>query len=324
MTDQDYINLITKKLTKEISKEEISLLNEEISLNNENKNIYNSMLKNWQETELYKSTYKANKKVAWQKIQNKISVKEKKPETKVIAFNFKKIYKIVAIAVILLAMTFIAENTLLNNNTKIYTSSNETKNIELPDGSKIFLSENSSISYATSFEQRNVKLTGEAFFEVTKDAENPFTVSAAKTEIQVLGTSFNIDVTNKNVEVLLFTGKVKFYNKKNNSLILNPGELATYNNKEAIFSKKTVKVSNNNYWKTKELHFENTSISEVILSLENYYDIDIKINSSNDCNFTGGFENAKIEEVLEVITYSLSTDYKIENGKFIINDFSCK
>ena len=82
----------------------------------------------------------------------------------------------------------------------------------LPDGSKIFLNRNSEFSYRSNFgkHRRDVKLTGEAFFEIAPDASKPFIIDAGKAKVKVVGTSFNVITNNSEsaVEVFVKTGKV--------------------------------------------------------------------------------------------------------------------
>jgi len=104
-----------------------------------------------------------------------------------------------------------------------------------------------------------------------------------------------------------------------------PGEIATYNNETTTFSKRNANVENDNYWKTRKLVFENTNISDVVLSLENFYNVNIEIDSkNNDCQFTGKFNNKNIEEVLEVLSYSLNTSFDKENNTYHLQKFNCK
>ena len=91
---------------------------------------------------------------------------------------------------------------------------NDQKNIlvSLPDGSKIYLNRNSEFSYRKNFGKhgRNVKLTGEAFFEISPDVSKPFIIDAGKAKVKVVGTSFNVITNNREsaVEVFVKTGKV--------------------------------------------------------------------------------------------------------------------
>ncbi|MBK7131283.1 MAG: FecR domain-containing protein [Bacteroidales bacterium] len=100
--------------------------------------------------------------------------------------------------------------------------------ISLPDGSKISLNRNSQLTYRENFgkKNRNVKLTGEAFFEIAPDASKPFIIDAGKADVRVVGTSFNVITNNteSEVEVYVKTGKVILSDKSGSqSIALEPG-----------------------------------------------------------------------------------------------------
>ncbi len=322
MTPNKYITLIIKKLGNEISEEETKALNLWLNEDDAHQEIYSSYEKDWKKASQYKANFTLNKKSAWQKIEKKLS---KEKETKVVAiqksYNW---YKIVATITLLIAATFFVNNFFQESTFVIAkTTSNENKTIALPDGSTIYLNENSSIKYAKNFEKRNILLEGEAFFEVAKDAEHPFIVSTGKTSTQVLGTTFNIDANKKEIEVALITGKVKFSNDKNNSVILNPGETALYDKNSAIISMKKVENQNDIAWKTKKLVFDNTNLYSVKKDLEEYFGIQLKMATKNNCVFTGTFENAHVEDVLEILSFSLNSKYSVSKGIYSIDNINC-
>ncbi len=110
----------------------------------------------------------------------------------------------------------------------------ETRNVILPDGSSVLLNRHSSLSYPKRFksDNREVQLTGEAYFEVSKDQKHPFIVQTEHINVQVLGTHFNVDAYRNNPEVktTLLTGSVAVSNKSNSvRMILKPNEIAIYN-----------------------------------------------------------------------------------------------
>lgn len=94
------------------------------------------------------------------------------------------------------------------------SSSGKFEEVELPDGSIVLLNKNSEISYPSKFEERNVQLTGEAFFEVTPNPTKPFKVISGENEITVLGTSFNVKSTSESMEVEVSTGEVEMKSPK--------------------------------------------------------------------------------------------------------------
>lgn len=322
MTPNNYITLIIKKLNNEISSEETKVLDLWLKEKVEHQEIYSSYEKDWNKASEYKANIEVNKESAWQKIEQKLSKEEK---TKIVSINkSRNLYKIVATVTLLIAATFFVNNFFLQSDFIVAeTSSNENKTITLPDGSTIYLNENSYIKYTKDFEKRNIQLKGEAFFEVAKDIANPFIVSTEKTSTQVLGTTFNIDANKKQIEVALITGKVKFSNDKNNSVILNPGETAIYDKNSAIISMKKVENENNIAWKTKKLVFDNTNLFLVKKDLEEYFGIKLQIATNNNCVFTGTFENAQVDEILEVLSFSLNSKYSVSKDVYTIENFNC-
>ena len=103
----------------------------------------------------------------------------------------------------------------------------ETRNVILPDGSSVLLNRHSSLSYPKRFksDNREVQLTGEAYFEVSKDQKHPFIVQTEHINVQVLGTHFNVDAYRNSPEVktTLLTGSVAVSNKRNSvRMILKP------------------------------------------------------------------------------------------------------
>ncbi len=110
----------------------------------------------------------------------------------------------------------------------------------LPDGSEVYLTKGSRVSYSRSFNQdlREVSITGDAFFSVTPDPVRPFIVQTGEAKIRVTGTSFHVSapVRNKDVEVVVRSGKVLFYNSETFSensfkVDLGPGDKGTYSSR---------------------------------------------------------------------------------------------
>ena len=203
---------------------------------------------------------------------------------------------------------------------------NETKEIVLPDGSSITLNENSSITYAKNFKEREVELEGEAFFDITKKDGKTFKVFAENTETSVLGTSFNIDANNKNkIELALYTGKVKF-SANNKSEILAPGEIVIYDKSESSLIKEKSAIENEIAWKTKLLRFSNTKIQEVVSDIEDAYQVNINIETDKDsnCLFSGKFKDASITEILDAISFSFNSKYTLKDNTYIFEALNCE
>lgn len=133
---------------------------------------------------------------------------------------------------------------------KIQTFQNDQRLVNLEDGSKVWLNKNSILTIPQNFEdkERQVRLFGEAFFEVVHDEKRPFTVLNKSTKIQVLGTSFNVRANEERVRVGVKNGKVDFRLRKDEakSLVLKEGENGIFTIKTQILE--TTISSNSKDW----------------------------------------------------------------------------
>jgi transmembrane sensor len=162
----------------------------------------------------------------------------------------------------------------------------------LADGTVVQLNKGAVLTYPSAFdgETRNVSLKGEAFFDVAHNPTKPFIIDAGQSDIQVVGTSFNVRATEKMAEVVVKTGKVKFKSKKEHrELILTAGEKGVY---QAGKLAEGFVDKNDLAWQTEMLVFEEKSFVDVINTLSRYYQVDIKLVLDD----TAGIEEYKINE----------------------------
>lgn len=199
--------------------------------------------------------------------------------------------------------------------------------IYLNDGSKIILNANSSISYRKPFrkDKREITLEGEAFFEVAKDENRPFTVKSGNIATTALGTSFNIKAypEGQQVKVSLATGKVRIdevsNNANNNTHLLEPGQELTYS---PISGYTKTPFDNDEVlaWVHGVIHFKNADAEAVITKLESWYgvDIDTANESTRTWNITARFDNESLENVLQSLSYSEKFEYTINEKNILI------
>lgn len=185
----------------------------------------------------------------------------------------------------------------------------EKSQLILPDGSKVWLNSESDISYPSDFMNGNrvMKLSGEAYFEVTKLENKPFTVETNKYNIRVLGTKFNVMAYSdfNRTETSLIEGKIEIQ-KGEQSIPVAPGETFTYaGNKYSI---KEAKVSQTAKWKDAIFDFDRITFKELIIRMERWYDVDIEIKNPelNGIVYSGIFKNEEtIGEVLNTFQLTL-------------------
>lgn len=210
------------------------------------------------------------------------------------------------------------------------TKFGERRTIVLSDGSTVILNSSSLLSVAKDYNQQNrvVKLSGEAFFEVAKDKARPFMVIANNTITKALGTSFkikNYNNDNQDVSISLATGKVsvkEIQDKKEvlKEEILNPGEelkVYSYKSSEKVTFDQQELVD----WKEKNISFSMATLNEVKDRLHEVYGILI-ITTNNSANknyaFTGSFKGQDLKDVLDAMAFVNNFNYKIDEKKVYI------
>lgn len=209
---------------------------------------------------------------------------------------------------------------------------NQSKVVQrvLPDGSKVWLNPGAKIYYPISFkdlENREIKFSGEAFFEIAHDKRHPFKIYSGKLITEVLGTSFNLKAyENESVcQVSVVTGKVavSIPNKVTNQLetmVISPNEQIVF--EKVSSSMHLVEVENNpvkfQNWQAVSLKFDDVPMAEVIARLEQTFSVKIVLSSPRlaKCRLKIDFENQRLPEILEMINVLLGAGYEM-NGSTI-------
>lgn len=226
-----------------------------------------------------------------------------------------------------LSFLFFSSDLLSHNKMQYLYSENSVREINLPDGSTVWLNSNSTLSLPENFSSRHRKLflKGEAFFEVHKDKNNSFRVFSGNSVTEVLGTSFNIksDTITGNTDLMVNSGKVAFYSKsdKRNKTILTPGESAVFNNKENIVTMVQNPNLNTISWKTGILKFYNTPIDDVCKDLSKHFKKNITSDAiNNDLKLTGTFYDDSLEDILATIKITLDVEFNVADNQNILQN----
>lgn len=197
--------------------------------------------------------------------------------------------------------------------------------LTLLDGSKVILNSGSSIRYIKNFEphQREIELTGEAFFEVTKDPKRPFIVKTNHLTTTVLGTSFNINAfEERKTEVSLVTGKVEVRVNSDKAEVVNlvPGEALRFFTLNQTVSKGGFDKTKVLAWTQKTIVFNQAQMKEVKRVLENWYGVEIQfVNTpAKDLEISARFNDQTLKDVLEGLSYSARFDFSIQKEKVFI------
>jgi transmembrane sensor len=195
--------------------------------------------------------------------------------------------------------------------------------ITLADGTKIWLNAASSLRYPTAFTggTRKVEVTGEAYFEVAKNATMPFIVQInAQTAVEVLGTSFNINAyTNEaSIKTTLIEGLVKL-TVNEQSRTLSPGQQAQVNSQGEIRLIEKADMEETLAWKHEIFYFRNADLQAVMRQLERWYDVEISYSGKIPARrFQGEIQrNLNLSDVLEGLK-NTEINFSIEGSKIIV------
>jgi transmembrane sensor len=194
--------------------------------------------------------------------------------------------------------------------------------IELPDGSQVWLNAASSLRFPTAFagKERRVEISGEAYFEVAKNKNMPFIVSVSGAEVQVLGTHFNVMAykEEKAVKTTLLEGSVRFVSG-NNASLLKPGQQSQLTKEGQVNVISGVDVDEVMAWKNGMFYFENADIETVMRQLSRWYDVEIEYQGEIKPKKFGGEiqRDLNLSEVLEGLK-GTGIHFRIEGKKLIV------
>ncbi len=275
-----------------------------------------------------------NTNVAWNKVSNKINFQENR--TRQFKAKRKIFYSIgiVATLLILVGIWTVFFNSNKEKEMLSFETLDSVSTNMLADGSIITLNKNAKLEYPKEFskDKRNVKLEGEAFFDISYDKEKPFIIEMNYAYIQVIGTSFNIKANpeDEQISVLVKTGKVKLFTIDSVSLdtsfvILVAGDKGvvnkTHKKPSKIENTKVKENENDLFWKNKKLVFDKMDLKSVVKILEKNYNISVKIANKEKENLllTTSFENNSIDEILNIISLTFNLNIEKTEGVYIIN-----
>jgi len=200
--------------------------------------------------------------------------------------------------------------------------------VTLSDGTKVWLNAASSIRFPVFFagNERRVEITGEAYFEVAKNISKPFKVKTTASEIEVLGTHFNINAYDDEsaVKTTLLEGMVKVSTPatggKSTSRFLQPGQ------QSGISKEGTISVLNNAdteealAWKNGRFQFRSADIKSILRQISRWYDVDVVYKGNVNLHFTGQLKRDEyVSKVFEKLALTGEVHFKIEGKKIIVS-----
>lgn len=211
--------------------------------------------------------------------------------------------------------------------THYQTGYGETATVELPDGSIVTLNANSSLSYQVS-DKREAWLEGEAFFHVKKvlhpQTPQRFVVHTPQLDVEVLGTQFNVNDRRGKTTVVLNSGRVKLglRVRQEDTLVMKPGELVEVSKEHPQFIKRAVDPQHASAWTTQRLIMDNTPLSEIALTIADYYGLTMRFEEPALANETlsGSIPMHQVEIFLQVLAASADVQLRKEGATLVVTE----
>ena len=213
------------------------------------------------------------------------------------------------------------EQTLSNGYCVVSTPAATTTLVTLSDGTKVMLNANSTLEYPASFddaEVREVRLKGEAHFEVTKNPHRPFVVKAGEMQTQVLGTVFDVKAYRKDApKVTLMEGKVKVSNA-DTEVEMRPGQTATLQADKIVVSKASSSASD---WLEGDFDMDQVTLAEAMSDIGAWYNKTVVFQSQANMDKLIHFRfsrRASLQEIITALNEMGVAKVRIEKGKIMV------
>lgn len=325
-------DVIISKLRGNLTEEEVLQFENWLNTDN-NRQLFQQLQTVWDNIQNKVATYEPDLEYYWKELLSRINEEDSQSvslQPKIKSIPLKRFYRIVAAASILLIITFsgayyLGKTNISNQSAALsYSSLTGKSKVILPDGTEVWLHSNTTLSYNTKFSSntREVNMSGEAYFNVTHDANKPFIVHSTDASVTVHGTKFNVNAyeSSQNILVSLYEGSVSM-KAANNNVMLKPGEEGQYDKLYNTLEVKAGDVEFAKSWTNDKLHFENKNLRTVCRYLSKWYATDISIDPaiSNNQSYTFTLSDESLEEVVRILARINSFDYRFnESNKLII------
>lgn len=342
-------DLIGKYLSGGLSAGEEGELMAWVNASAQNREVFEEMVQLWSLTETnLEPEFPVNLPKAWAALDSRIDLGEDTLVAEPVVSTAKPALQVLpqpkmrnlnwvwsaaaAVAVLVIAAWWVFMRDTTPEPLAFSTLDNESRSITLPDQSKIVLNENSTFSYTFDGDTRKVILSGEAFFDVEKDAKHPFVIETGDVQTRVLGTSFNIRAypDEEKVKVSVKTGRVEMRKVENTLkeanpvLELRPGNTGVYSTENASLKKASDMATEDvDAWQQGMVILpDGTTLIDVIHTVEKLYNIKIQVDQDiQDIRIDGIrlSSDEEIEGVIEKITYLSGSKFTNVGGTFIIS-----
>lgn len=255
-----------------------------------------------------------------------LKIVHRKIQKRQVNFYLKKLQQVAAILFIPLLMLtvglLVKEQMEIPEAISYKTNPGIIADFSLPDGTKVWLNAQSTLSFPSSFKgnRREVTLSGEAYFSVKEDKAHPFIVKTIKDiEVEVTGTEFNIDAYEKSgmVSTMLVSGGVKMHythpNAGKRTTLLKPGQKIVFTNGTKDIKLMSASTLVETGWKDGKIYLKNTPLEHLLHTLNKRFNIDFILTNEKlkENSFTGTFASQDLDMILKHLEVSSGIKHKI-------------
>jgi ferric-dicitrate binding protein FerR (iron transport regulator) len=252
------------------------------------------------------------------------------PELKVVRRPLLRIAAAAAVILVLVVAGVFVFNRQHGTPDQVVVNAPEhgTQVIELPDRSKVTLREGSSLQFAEDFEEREVVLTGEAFFDVTPDETRPFSVLAGNGNIRVLGTRFNVKAfPDSKVELYVEEGRVAFAPnaRRFDARIFSEGQAGVLVDSAYAYIERTAAPGVNAIsWISGRLVFDHVTLDHVLADVSRHFLVDLRADPTlYSCELKADFYSASLDDIFETLRFSLNLNIEKADDTYVISGQPC-
>ncbi len=316
---------IAKHLTGEMAAEEQAWLEKWLAESPDNRQYFNQMQQLWQKSDLGKRNLQRPLDVEAALLRTKAKIQQKPLKAKVVPLAYWRHGIAAAITLLLGAFWFFQQKA--EAPTVQLAATENTLRDTLSDGSVVAINQYSSLAATFTRKSRQVKMKGEAYFEVAHNASKPFVIEVQQVQVTVVGTKFNIDNRSDPnwVIVSVVEGKVRVQSG-NQTEFLTAGEQARIDCQSGKFVKTQTKPSGNeSAWANHQFKFEDVPLSEVIPLLEKSYNVKINLTNKDleNCHLSAPFNNEPIERIIVIIAETFSLEIRQIKGEYYLDGQGC-
>jgi transmembrane sensor len=320
--------LLGKYLAGEASEEEGQIVTLWINESDENQKHFHQMKHIFESAAMIKDRQVYDADAAWNKVRSKIHRKNGRV-IPMRADSAAQWWKIAAAVLITVSVgLYLWRNSEAEIQPVKVIAQKQAITDTLPDGTNVFLNRKTTLSYTYDKKKKlhDVRLDGEAYFNLQHGPGEEFVINAGEVFIRDIGTSFNVKAYPETdvVEVLVEDGEIIFYTADNPGIHLKESGRAVYHRKTKQFTIDQPEPNITAY-KTKFFVFSDERLGDAVQALNNVYDVPIVINENlKNCPITVSFRNENIDEIAKIIAETLGLNVNRESNRITLTGKGCE